>query len=323
MAIDFRKDYLMVILLAIGLVVALFIPQWMLYIVQTSIAGGLVALGVMLQMRAGLVSFGQGLYFCLGGYTAGMLGANYGVHDIGIVLPAAILICLGVSLLLGALLSRYREIFFAMLSLAFSMILYGLLVKATGLGSTDGFNLPAVTYLGFLPDQASRSTYSYLFAVTILVLVLVIVLFYLKSSLGALCEAVRENELRVEYLGGSVKGTVYVLYVIGAIISGIGGVLYAITSGHVHPEMTNWTTSGTFVFVALLAGRGSVIAPILGMLLIEFIKSFALDYFPNAWQLILGVVMMTVILTLPEGLWSLIRKNQTRGGGTDELAKDS
>lgn len=306
--IDFRSDWRNVGVLLLLLLLCFFLPNWLRFLLQTALAGGLVALGVMIQMRAGLVSFGQGLYYCLGAYAVGMLAAKAGVSEAALIIPAAVLTALGVALILGLLLSRYREIFFAMLTLAVSMILYGLLVKAATLGSTDGFNVPPVSYFGFEPSRETREDWSFLVTVLLTVGAALGVARYLASGAGALLDAVAENELRLEYLGASARKVVYFVYLVAAAISGLGGALAAIATGHVHPEMANWTTSGGFVFVALLAGRGSVIAPVLGFFLLELVRTYALDFAPNAWQLILGAVMLAVILLLPDGLWSLVRR---------------
>ncbi|MCI4665508.1 MAG: branched-chain amino acid ABC transporter permease [Neomegalonema sp.] len=308
MTIDFTKDWRNVALLAVLLAAAFFLPSWLRFLLQTALAGGLVALGVMIQMRAGLVSFGQGLYYCIGGYAVGLLAAKAGVAEATLVIAAAVISSVVIALILGPLLSRYREIFFAMLTLAVSMILYGLLVKAATLGSTDGFNVPPVTFFGFLPAQEARGDWTYVLTALLVVVACFLIARYLASGAGALLEAVAENELRLEYLGSSARQAVYIVYVIAAAVSGLGGALAAIATGHVDPEMANWTTSGGFVFVALLAGRGSAIAPVLGFFLLELVRTYALDIAPNAWQLILGAVMLAVILLLPDGLWSLVRR---------------
>lgn len=308
MTLDFRKDgwlVLIVVALAVG---GFFLPNWMRYILQTSLAGGLVALAVMIQMRAGLVSFGQGLYSCAGAYVAGILAAKYGIKEISILLPLVIVASAVFGGILGLLLSRYREIFFAMLSMALSMILYGVLVKAAWLGSTDGFNIPAPTYFGFAPKASMRADYSYIFVAVIVVLTAFAVARYLATSAGAMLSAVAQNEIRLSYLGASPRRIVFVVYVVAAVVSGIGGMLTAFTTRHIDPELANWTTSGGFVFVALLAGRGSVIAPIIGYFLLEMVKTYALGWAPNAWQLILGSVMLFIILVLPNGVWSLFTR---------------
>ena len=80
-------------------------PPWLAFLVMISLARGLVVLGIVLQMRAGLVSFGQGLYYCIGGYAAAMLGSLYGVREVAILAAAAILISATVAIVLGALLA--------------------------------------------------------------------------------------------------------------------------------------------------------------------------------------------------------------------------
>ena len=116
----------------------------------------------------------------------------------------------------------------------------------------------------------------------------------------------RDNELRVEYMGTSVRRLIYLNYVLSAAMAGIGGALMAATIGHVDPETTaNWTTSGEFVFIAILSGSGSVLAPFLGAGIFEAVRTFALQYVPYIWQMALGITMLLVIMFLPDGLWSV------------------
>ena len=287
------------------LVLGMVVPDWLRFLMRISLANALVVLGVMLQMRAGLVSFGQGLFYCLGGYAAGMAGHFVGITDAFVLLALGIVVSVLVATVLGFLMARYREIFFAMLSLAFSMILYGLLVKAQVLGSTDGFNLPKTTYLGFAPGVETQGYAAYTLTCVLAISVAAAVHRYMTSTMGYLGDAIRENELRVEYLGASVRRAVHFKYVLAAAISGIGGVLFAITNGHIEPDMSYWTTSGEFVFIALLSGTGNVIAPFLGTFVLEMVRIYAFEYTPYTWQMILGGTMLLVILFLPGGLWSV------------------
>lgn len=285
---------------------ALVLPNWIINYVQVSLGTGLVALGVLIQMRAGLVSFGQGLYFCVGGYVAGLAGRYLGVSDLFLLIAMAGVTSALISLVLGFLLRRYREIFFAMLSLAVSMILFGLLSRTEALGSTDGFNLPVATYFGWKPgDEIARFA---LYAATCLVTVLCALILnrFLAGPVGQVNEAIRGNELRVEYLGTSARKAIHITYVLAAVVSSVGGVLWAMSLGHVDPEMTNWTTSGQFVFVAILSGTGNIIAPFVGTFALELVRVYAVELSPNTWQMILGTVMLLVIIFLPKGLWSLV-----------------
>jgi branched-chain amino acid transport system permease protein len=295
--------------LTIGLIIVLifgfFATDWLRFLIQMSLATFLVVLGVMLQMRAGLVSFGQGLYLCLGAYVAGMAGYFWGITDVFLLLLAGTAACVLLSIALGFLLVRYRGIFYANFSLALSMIVYGLLVKAEILGSTDGFNVPHSTFFGFAPEDEPLKITIFVLTCVIVYIVSLVLHRYLNSTYGYAGDAIRQNEIRVEYLGASVRSVIHKIYVIAAAISGIGGVLTAIAVGHVDPDLAYWTTSGEFVFVALLSGTANVMAPMVGAFLLELLRTYAFEYAPYTWQMILGVAMLMVILFLPGGLWSI------------------
>ncbi len=285
------------------------LPGWAINMLALALANGMVVLGLMIQMRAGLVSFGQALYYGLGAYGAAMAGTFWGVTDIFALLTIGVLVAALVAVVLGFLLARYRGIFFAMLSLAFSMILFGLLVNSAALGSTDGFGVAPPTFLGYEPAGDSRLTLTlYGFVCLLTFAVAYAAHRYLSSTMGYIGEAIRENEIRVDYLGASPRRAIHVKYVIAASVSGMGGVLTAILIGHVTPEdFVYWTKSGEFVFVAILSGTGNVAAPFIGSMIFELVRTYALQYAPDFWQMLLGATLLLVILFLPGGVWSAFR----------------
>jgi branched-chain amino acid transport system permease protein len=114
--------------------------------------------------------------------------------------------------------------------------------------------------------------------------------------------------LHVPYLGASPYRVVYVDYLIAGALAGLGGALAALAVGHVDPETAYWTTSGEFVFIAVLGGTGSVLAPFLSAAVLEGLRTMASQYAPNVWQLSLGLAMLAIIMFLPAGLWSLGRR---------------
>ena len=126
-------------------------PDWILPISTVALGNGLAVLGMIVLWRAGLVSFGQALYYATGAYAVAFAARHLGVRD------AFLLVLIGtataglIAFIAGFLLSRYRGIFFAMLSLALSMILYGLLVNSQTLGASDGLSIPRATFAGFGP----------------------------------------------------------------------------------------------------------------------------------------------------------------------------
>jgi branched-chain amino acid transport system permease protein len=288
------------------------LPQWFLFILTLSFATGLVALGLMLLLRAGLVSFGQALYFCAGAYAAGALGRYLKVGDILAQMALGGAAAAVLALILGFLLARYRGIFFGLLSLALSMILYGLLVKSEALGSTDGFNILPSTLFGIRP---AATWVRYIVAATGGAVALgsaLLVHRYLRTPLGRLAPAIKDNEIRVEYMGASARQAIHVMYVIAAALAGVGGGLAATTVGHIDPDMAYWTTSGEFIFITILAGTGSVVAPFIGAFIFGAIHSAAYDLSPNTWQMSLGTALLLLIVFLPEGLWSLFTRRWQR-----------
>lgn len=303
-------------LLALLLLVAagLLLPQWAMFLTTMAFAKGLVALGVVCLMRAGLVSFGQGLYFCIGAYVAGMMANWTGITDIFLLSALGIVAAAVAAAVLGPVLATYRGIFFAMLTLSISMILYGFLSKMTVIGGTDGLNVMAPTFLGYAPEGRALGLSLYIFTCTVVVIAGGLLRVFFDSEHGLIALAIRDNELRVDYLGASVRNEIAISYGIAALLGSLGGVIAGLAIGHVDPEFSYWTTSGEFVFVAILSGYLSIGAVFIGSVLLEVVRSFSNLYFPNTWQLALGVFLLVVILLLPNGLGSLLhRLNRAKG----------
>jgi|SRR5581483_2812792 len=288
-------------------------PDWIVSLATIAFANALAVLGLVVMWRAGLISFGQALYYCVGAYAVALTGRWAGITD------AFILVLLGgvaswlIAAIVGFLLARYREIFFAMLSLALSMILYGGLVKTESLGSTDGFSISTPTFAGYAPHSAAMLQLS-LYWLTLLVCFLAAlgVGAYFRSVAGSLAAPIRDNEIRVEFLGASVTRLIHVKVMIAGLLAGIGGALAALAIGHVDPNMAYWTTSGGFVFVTVLAGSSSVAAAFIGSLLFESLRSAAFDLMPGLWQITLGSVLLVTIMFLPEGLGSILVRLRRR-----------
>ncbi len=291
--------------IAVLLVAGIAMPRWLTFLLTMSFANGIVALGIMLLMRSGVVSFGQGLVFATGGYTAALGFGRLGIND-------GLLLTVGgglVAALLAApfawLIARYRGIFFAMLTLALSMVLYGLLVKSTAFGGSDGLNIGRVSYLGMRPADAWVAYANYAVTVVVVGILSILMRVYFDSVRGLVALSARDNEIRVEYLGSSVRSLIATNFIIAAFCGGIGGALAVIALGHVEPEYSYWTRSGDFVFVAMLAGHHSVLAAFIASVALELVRSFSSAYFPHSWQLAMGLFLLAVIRFLPTGIGSL------------------
>jgi len=285
-----------------------FSPRWLTFLVTMAAANGLVSLGIVCLMRGGVVPFGQGMMFAAGGYTAALVYNKLGFTDaLGLALAGGVAAVL-VAAPFAPLLSRYRGIFFAMLTLALSMVTYGLLMKLSVLGGSDGFNLGRPTLFGNKLPDAHTGYIMFLVTTGIATAMALLARVYFDSTRGLVTLAARENELRVEYLGGSVRQAMTINFILAAFCGGLGGALAVLSLGHVEPNFSFWTTSGEFVFVAILAGWQSVAAVFLASTVLEVVRSFSSAYFPNTWQLALGLFLLFVIRFLPRGLGSLWMK---------------
>ncbi len=282
------------------------VPGWVLFILTLALAKFMAVLGVALFLRGGLVTFGHALFYAVGAYTAGFGARWFGVHEAVLLIPVAAIMGGIVAALVGLFMARYRDVFFAMLNLAVSMILYAILLKFYWVtGGTDGIGVRLPTLLGMLPPRASmRMTYYYM-TLVVAGIVIYAVYRFLASPLGYYLKALADNEIRIEYSGESVQRVIYYTYVLSGVLGGLAGVLVAFTVGHIVPEYSFWIQSGEFVFVALLGGYGSVPGPLLGAIAFEFIRTYASKYAPYAWQMTLGTIMLLIILFQPGGLWAI------------------
>ena len=303
-------------LLGLGLV----LPKWLIFLSTIALSNGLVSLGIVLMMRCGAVPFGQGLVFAAGGYAAALLFNRLGITDVLALCLAGGVTAFLVALPFAPLLARYRGIFFAMLTLALSMVLYGILMKSNALGGSDGFNVTRPTLFGFKPQGAQSTLLLWGVTAGISCLMAGLARVYCDSTRGLLSLAVRENELRVEYLGMSVVNLVAWNYLLAAFVGGLGGALSVLALGHIDPQFSYWTTSGEFVFVAILAGHQSVTAVFVSSLLLELVRSFSSAYFPNTWQLSMGIFLLLVIRFLPDGLGSQMYRLLPQRSTRDKLS---
>src|SRR6476661_646271 len=288
------------------------LPAWLVSLATIAFANALVVLGLVILWRAGLVPFGQALFYATGAYAVALLSRYAGWRDVFLLIAVGAAAAGIVAFLVGFLLARYRDIFFAMLSLAMSMILYGVLVKTETLGSTDGFHVEAVTFLSFVPHGRARELAVFWFVLALCAAAALFVSFYFRSIAGALAVPARDNEIRLEFLGISVTRLIHLKLVIAGTLAGVGGALAAIAIGHVDPSMAYWTTSGGFVFVTILAGAGSIAAAFVGSFLFELVRSIAIDIMPGTWQIILGSALLLTILFLPNGLGSVFARGSER-----------
>lgn len=281
------------------------------------LAKGIVVLGIILLLQAGQVSFGHAMFFATGAYTAAFWGKYVGGGDIVLFIALGGITSAVFGLIVGLFVVRYREIFFGMLNLAFSMVLWSLLEKMFHYtNGADGIRVPRPALLGlsFTPE-----TFQYVILYVSLLIAVVAfygVQRYLDSPLGHMLRAIKSNETRLEYLGTSARRVLLIGYVISAFLGGIGGTLVAIIQQIATPEFGFWTKSGEFVFIAILGGSAHAFGAFAGAAMFECVRFYAAAHLADTWQLILGVVLIVIILYAPNGLIALRQRyGQAKQGG--------
>lgn len=307
-----RLQLLVAALVAAVLALSLGLP-WLKTPVLLALANGLAVTGVIVLIRAGQVSFGHAMFACLAGYGVAFIGRAW--H-----LDALLLIALGTAAaalagaLIGVFMVRYRGIFFGMLNLAFSMVLFSVLGKFGAFtGGTDGLRFDRPSF-GFVHlEREGFETALLLLALVLAVLAGMLVQRYFGSVNGQALAAIKTNETRLEYLGLSAKRVFWGGYVLSATLCGLGGSLFALTQGLVTPEMGYWVRSGEIVFIAILGGSGHAVGAFIGAFVFEFMKLYAAALLTGAWQMVLGLILIVMVFVAPRGLFGLFERHLKRG----------
>jgi len=321
-----RIDWTIVALIAIAVVATLSasaVPNWIRYLGQQAVSTALASVGVMVLLRAGLLSFGQGLFYFIGGFAVALLNRYATISDAFVVVLASAASAGLMAAVLGVFLAGYRGIFFSMLTLAVSMVMFGIAIKVRLFGGSDGLNIGLMSYFGYRPRGPQAQWAGFVFSIWVWTAFAIATHIFLRSRFGSLVQAVADNEIRVEYLGYSVRKVVWAVYLAAGVLAGAGGALAGLSARHVDAQFAYWTTAGDFIFVVLLSGQASVISPAIGAFVLEMLRSYASALFPDQWQSVFGGTMLAIVLFLPAGLdrlivlvWRMIRKVHARSANS-------
>jgi len=267
----------------------------------------LFALGVGLLIKQnGMISFGHAAFFGLPGYLLGVL-LSYQLVSAELLICAALLLSGGLAFVLGLVFVRAQGIAFGMLTLAIGQAVYEAATRIRWLsGGNDGLTLklPAKIFglsLKVLQQPSGMLAVSWL----VMVATLAIVSLLASSRFGRLTEAIRDNEERARFLGYRTLWPRAAVFGLSAVVTGVGGVMFALYSGFISPDTVHWTASGSALIMAILGGSGTSWGPIAGALVYFFLKE-SLDSFTTHWLSIIGVALIVITVAFPTGLAGLV-----------------
>ena len=262
---------------------------------------------------AGLLSFGQGGFFGLGAFAAALyLQAGGGSVWLALFLGSAAAAL--AALAVGYLCVRRDEIFFAMLTLGFGMMLFTIAHNwRTVTGGSDGLPLFALPPLR-LPG-AMISLYSpvslYLFTLGVSLLGTLLLWRVGRSPFGLILTAVRENKERFAFVGGRVQQVRLMAFVIAGGLAGLAGTLFCFFNSLATPDYLHWTFSAKPALMTILGGSGVFLGPAVGAA-VFFILEQLITQVTESWMIVLGAILIVVVLFFPKGLTGLLAERRPR-----------
>jgi branched-chain amino acid transport system permease protein len=270
------------------------------------------ALGFNLLLGyTGLLSFGHSAFFGGGAYTVAFMVKYLKIASMELFLAGSVLVNAILSVLFGFVCVRYTRIFFGILTLALSQVLWSLAFKFFWVtGGTDGLRVPTPNLLGIAPsdDKMIFLAHRYYYYVLVVFAICTFLMWVIvHSPFGKALQAIRDNETRAEFIGIRIRRYRLIAFVISGIFTGIAGALWAPLNGLASPDILIWTFSGEIVFMTVLGGFRTFIGPIVGAIAFNFLKTYAVG-FTTYWQLLLGVVLVVLVLALPTGIMGAVER---------------
>lgn len=296
--------------------VPLFFGDYAVYLGAEILIFVLFALAYNLMLgQGGLVSFGHAAYFAIASYAIAILLTTYGWPLVPAFLASVALSALA-ALVIGYFCVRLTAIYFAMLTLAFSQLVWAVAFKWSEVtGGDEGFVGVAV------PAALADPQGFYWFALATVVLCAALLWTVSHSAFGRILRATRENAQRAEFLGVDVRRVRLVTFVISGTFTGVAGALFALFNRSVFVESAWWTKSAEVLIMTILGGVGTFFGPALGAAVLILLDR-AITAFTQYWPTVLGIVLLAVLFFLPDGLAGVFRRRERASAGEAENEED-
>jgi len=251
----------------------------------------------------GMVSFGHAAYLGVGAYAVGVL-AHHGIDNGWLQWALAVGASALVALVIGAVSIRTSGIYFIMITLAFTQMLYYLGISVEEYGGDDGMRLAVKSQFPGLIDLDNANAFYYL-VFGLLVLCLWGGHRLVNSRFGMVIRAAKSNEARTRAIGFSPYPYRLAAFVIAGAICGLAGALLVNHTSFLTPEFMNWTRSGELMFMVILGGMATIAGPVLGAIVLLLVED-VLAGWTQHWQAILGPLLVLSVLFFRRGLAGLL-----------------
>ena len=259
----------------------------------------------------GMVSFGHAAYLGIGAYAVGVL-AHHGILNGYVQWAVAVLASMLVALAIGAVSIRTSGVYFIMITLAFTQMLYYLGISIEEYGGDDGMRLTVKSQFAGLIDLGNSTVFYYL-VFAVLVASLYLGHRVVNARFGMVIRAARTNDPRARAIGFSPYPYKLVAFVIAGGMCGIAGALLVNHTEYLTPEFMHWTRSGEIMFMVILGGMSTLVGPVVGAVVFLLLET-VLSGWTEHWQIVLGPFLVLVVLFAKRGLWGVLPEGRARGG---------
>ena len=269
---------------------------------------GLFAMGFNLLFGyMGLLSFGHAAFLGIGSYLTGISIVHYALPWGTAILVGVIGAAIG-GLIMGFLAIRTRGIYFSMVTLALGQIVFYCFYKAESLTGGEnglrGVRVDSFNILG-MPVDFLNPLVKYYIILFFVVIAIWLISRILSSPLGAVMEAIRENEKRAAACGFDVARTKLLVFVLSAAICGLAGSLRALHLSIVPIDSLHYLQSGQAVMMSILGGMGTFFGPFIGAAVMLYLED-VVTTFTKHWMAVIGLIFMFFVLFFPKGIWGTI-----------------
>ncbi len=285
----------------------------------------IAALGFNLLLGyTGLLSFGHSAYFGVGAYAVAFMVKYLHVNSMELFVLGAVAASVLVTALFGYACVRYTRIFFSILTLALSQVLWSLAFKFFWVtGGTDGLRVPTPKLLGIVTGESEDKTHFlahgyYYYVLAVFTLCVAMMWLIVHSPFGKALQAIRDNETRARFVGIQIRRYRLVAFLVSGVFTGIAGALWVPLNGLTTPDILYWPFSGEIVFMSVLGGFRNFTGPIVGAVVFNYLKTSAVG-FTVYWQALLGIILVVLVMVLPTGivgtvrlLWARARRRPSR-----------
>jgi len=303
-------------IVAIAVLVVLAALPWAIDVYQVQLLTyGLVfaiaALGFNLLLGyGGLLSFGHSAYFGAGAYMVAFIVRDLGTQSMELCILGGLVGTGLIAALFGFVCVRHTRIFFGILTLALSQVLWSLAFKFFWVsGGTDGIRVASnkLTLLGGWIDFQGRGAFTrfvfayYYYVLGLFAISTLVIWVIVHSPFGKALQAIRDNEVRASFVGIPVRRYRWIAFVVSGLFTGLAGILWVPLNGLTTPDILYWPFSGEIVFMTVLGGFRSFAGPIIGAIIFNYLKTYAVAS-TEYWQLLLGTVLVVLVMLLPSGI---------------------